>query len=102
MKNALQFIKDLRNSSELCEAVEFEFSKIDNSDPDESLKCLVAVGSLFGYEFTAKDYKLAAEEYSKTIKKLAVSHDKADVLEGPWTTGGISCVGTCPTRSDVC
>lgn len=102
MKNALEFLTDLRKSSELCEAVELEFSKIDNTDPDECLNCLVSAGNLFGYKFTAKDYKLAAEEYSKNMKKLAVIHDKAYVLDGPWTTGGHSCVASCPTRSDIC
>lgn len=102
MKTASEFILDLRQSKGLCQTLESALTNVNINDPDECIKCIVEVGNACDYQFTAKDYKLAAEEFSrnKTLENLPKVNE--DVIRGPWTTGGASCIAQCPTRSDVC
>lgn len=102
MKTASDFIIDLRQSKGLCQSLESALSTVNIDDPDECIKCIVDVGSVSGYKFTVKDYKLAAEEFSRNKTLANLPRVNEDVIRGPWTTGGASCIAHCPTRSDVC
>lgn len=102
MKNAADFIVDLRRSPDLCAAVEAELSNVDLSDSESCIQGLVKVGAARDYSFTKEEYKEAAYQFSKSEAFGLLSRVNDDVVMGPWTTGGASCVSMCPTRSDVC
>ena len=103
MKTALDFIVDLRNSKDLCDALDKAISTIDRDDPEQCLQAIVEVGAACSYRFTAKEYKLAAEEYSRNRTANSLKDITTNpTIMGPWTTGGASCIAHCPTRSDVC
>jgi uncharacterized protein YpuA (DUF1002 family) len=97
MKNASDFILDLRQSEELCKAVENELSTVNIDDSQECIKCIVNVGNTLGYQFTERDYKDAAEEFSRNKMLEGIPKINEDILRGAWTTGGMSCVIHCPT-----
>ncbi|HBH7066318.1 TPA: hypothetical protein KWI17_001696 [Enterobacter cloacae] len=102
MKSASDFILDLRQSEELCKTLEHELSSVNIDNSQECIKCIINVGNTFGYHFTERDYKDAAEEFSrnKTLESIPIVNE--DIIKVAWTTGGASCISHCPTRSDVC
>lgn len=103
MKTASNFIADLRTSKDLCDTLDKALSTVDRNDSEQCLRAIVQVGDASGYRFTEKEYKLAAEEYSRNKVDKSVANVAVNpTIMGPWTTGGASCVGSCPTRSDVC
>jgi hypothetical protein len=102
MKNASDFIIDLRQSQDLCQALESALTAVNIDDPNDCIKCIVDVGNSREYDFDEKDYKLAAVEFSRNKTLENIPKVNEEIIRGPWTTGGASCIAMCPTRSDVC
>lgn len=98
--SAEKFLIAMEQDDALNAELKDRLDKINSrNDYQQFLTEIVAFGGEKGFAFSSSDYASAAQKYARDEIDGLIKKFRGEVVAGPWTTQGTSCITACPTTN---